>query len=68
MMELFARIADNPKTIELILGDKRMIQAGRDYVEKVEGDVTTGASSHDDQKEGETGRSEPPRSEGQSTR
>jgi uncharacterized protein YjbI with pentapeptide repeats len=51
MMELFARIADNPKTIELILGDKRMIQAGRDYLEQVEGDVTTGESASEPKKD-----------------
>lgn len=66
MMELFARIADNPKTIELIMGDKRMIQAGQDYFEQVAGDVTTGERVSKQQEE-KTWGSEPPASEGQST-
>ncbi len=47
MMELFMRLANSPKTLELIMGDKRVIEAGRDYLEQVENsDMTTGNSEH----------------------
>ncbi len=47
MMELFAQLANSPKTLELTMGDKRVIETGRDYLEHVENsEVTTGNCEH----------------------
>lgn len=41
-------------TGEVVLGDKRTIQTGRDYLEQVAGDVTTGESTSESKQPGES--------------
>ena len=50
MIQLFSQLANSPKTLELIMGDKRVIEAGRDYFEDVENsDVEIGNSENKDE-------------------
>jgi uncharacterized protein YjbI with pentapeptide repeats len=53
MMELFAQVVNNPQLIvagDLTIGNKRMIQSGRDYLEQIGGDAHTGDTSEESER------------------